>query len=121
MLAATPADDGARGKWWYVPTTYSYLRYAYPREIADALEQDAVRELLSAAGLRPWRMTEEMMSEHERRVMRNDIDCALTVAWWERAVERLGIAERWMCYDDAARRYRRYWRRHGSLPRWARP
>ena len=53
-----------RGPWWYVPADpaavpaggYPWdvpLRYAYEQEIADALEQDAVRELLAAAGLRP--------------------------------------------------------------------
>jgi hypothetical protein len=53
----------ARGPWWYVPAdpatapAFAHedevpLRYATEQEIADALEQDAVRELLSAAGLR---------------------------------------------------------------------
>ncbi len=50
------------GKWWYVPIEPAMelsvaagpsLRYAYEQEIADAFEQDAVRELLSAAGLEP--------------------------------------------------------------------
>ncbi len=60
--------DGGRARWWYVPvgpTTpsdklpavcggYSWeLRYATDHEVASALEQDAVHELLSAAGLRP--------------------------------------------------------------------
>lgn len=64
LLAATPDACSSRGKWWYVPadsaTTPAFahedevpLRYAYEQEIADALEQDAARELLSAAGLRP--------------------------------------------------------------------
>lgn len=55
-------DDEPRGPWWYVPADpatpithaqpeYVPLRYAYDTEIAIALEQDAVRELLSAAGL----------------------------------------------------------------------
>lgn len=48
--------------WWYIPADPAVelsvaagpsLRYAYEQEIADAHEQDAVRELLSAAGLRP--------------------------------------------------------------------
>jgi hypothetical protein len=53
------ADAESRGKWWYVPADPARaiadepsLRYAYEQEIADAHEQDAVRELLSAAGLR---------------------------------------------------------------------
>lgn len=63
MTLAAKEED-SRGKWWYVPAdpataaTYAHeddvpLRYAYEQEVADAHEQDAVRELLSAAGLRP--------------------------------------------------------------------
>lgn len=62
-LSAVPQGD-LRGPWWYIPTDPAAipagggpddvpLRYAYEQEIADALEQDAVRDLLSAAGLRP--------------------------------------------------------------------
>lgn len=65
MLAArSDADVRQRGEWLYVPADPAAiptggglddvpLRYAYEQEIADAHEQDAVRELLSAAGLRP--------------------------------------------------------------------
>jgi hypothetical protein len=40
---------------------------------------------------------------------------AESVSWWERAVEATGFYERWEYL--AGGRWRRYWRRYGSLPR----
>lgn len=71
----TAGTEATIGKWWYVPADPVAvpagggpadvpLRYAYEQEIADAHEQDAVRELLSAAGLQPVARVE--MCECER-------------------------------------------------------
>lgn len=40
---------------------------------------------------------------------------APSIVWWERLVERAGVAERWE-YLAAGGRWRRYWRREGSVP-----
>ncbi len=64
---AADTADGGRAKWWYVPPDPAApaagvprLRYAHDYEVSNAEREDAftgeqaaVRELLSAAGLRP--------------------------------------------------------------------
>jgi len=48
--------------------------------------------------------------------LRDNLRIALEVSRWERLIERTGWAERWEFRDRG--RWRKYWRRHGSLPRW---
>lgn len=68
------------------------------------------------AGLRRPRVSFE---DQIVRVMRNEIRIAEDVTLWERLVEATRIAERWECWDSVQGRWRRYWRRDGSLPGWA--
>jgi hypothetical protein len=58
---------------------------------------------------------------HMERVLRNRLRLAESVVWWEAVVEALTHAERWECWDSVKGRWRRYWRRNGSLPKWAAP
>lgn len=44
-----------------------------------------------------------------------DIRVALNISWWEKIIERTGIAERWEYRADDG--WRKYWRRNGSIPR----
>jgi hypothetical protein len=69
---------------------------------------------------------EQVLEAHIARCLRNQIRVAgvepgFTIAWWERLVESTRLAERWECWDSVQGRWRKYWRRHGSLPRWAQP
>lgn len=61
----------------------------------------------------------ETDSEHMQRALRMRLRLALAVSWWERLVERFGIAERWEWQPELDGLWRRYWRRNGSLPRGA--
>lgn len=72
------------------------------------------------------------LEAHVARVMRNEVRVAgITegfgdISRWERFVEALRwrgnpLFERWECWDPVQGRWRRYWRRNGSLPGWAAP